>query len=299
VTWPLQIYTSAIVFSPQTSIVRRDNLSKIPTWFRKIPQVEATWESLIQTLPSHLIQVNTVAFSPDGKQIASGSSDKTIKLWDSTIGNPWKTLIGHSGSVNAVVFSPDGKQIASGSWKKIIRLWDSTTGDLQKTLVGHSDSVNAVAFSPDGKQIASGSSDETIKLWDVTESLKTSRLFSNTFGSRLKFRAWQEIKTSEPIYTVKFSADGRYLVTNLGSVKVESIPADRQSPDFKWLNNLYVRNQWIYYGAAPVFLLPSYFQPSCHDVKGNQVTIGFRNGRVLSFNIDRRSLHLILELHFK
>ncbi|RMZ90383.1 hypothetical protein DV736_g2368, partial [Chaetothyriales sp. CBS 134916] len=124
-TWPLQIYSSAIVFSPQTSIVRRENLDKVPGWLRNIPRVEDTWTSLIQTLAGHSNSVTAVAFSPDSKQIASGSYDKTIKLWDTTTGNLQKTLAGHSDWVRAVAFSPDGKQIVSGSDDKTIKLWDT------------------------------------------------------------------------------------------------------------------------------------------------------------------------------
>ena len=120
-TWPLQAYSSAIVFSPQTSVVRRDNLDKVPTWLRKLPQVEDAWASLIQTLAGHSSWVSAIAFSPDGKQIASGSGDETIKLWDARTSDLQKTLAGHSNWVWAVAFSPDGKQIASGSDDKTIK----------------------------------------------------------------------------------------------------------------------------------------------------------------------------------
>ncbi|BCR85773.1 WD40 repeat domain-containing protein [Aspergillus chevalieri] len=165
--WPLQTYSSALTFSPETSVVRRENLGKIPAWLRKIPHMEDSWPSLIQ-ISGYSGYVKAVAFSPDSKQIASGSNDATIKLWDATTGELQNTLTGHSDWVNAVAFSPDGKQIASGSDDRTIKLWDATTGELQNTLTGHLESVKAVAFSPDGKQIASGSDDRTIKLWDAT-----------------------------------------------------------------------------------------------------------------------------------
>ncbi|KFY02662.1 hypothetical protein O988_02002 [Pseudogymnoascus sp. VKM F-3808] len=165
-TWPLQIYSSAIVFSPQTSVVRRNNLDKL-MWLRKVPQTEDSWASLIQTLTGHSDSVFAVAFSPDKKRVASGSGDETIKLWDTRTGNLQKTLTGHLGEVLAIAFSRDSKQVISGSTDKTIKLWDARTGDLQKTLLGHLGAVLAIAFSLDSKQIASGSEDKTIKLWDT------------------------------------------------------------------------------------------------------------------------------------
>jgi len=119
----------------------------------------------IRTLEGHSHSVSSVAFSPDGKVLASGSFDDTIKLWDVQTGRALQTLTGHSDNVNSVAFSPDGKVLASGS--ATIKLWDVQTGRVQQTLTGYSDIVNSVAFSPNGKVLASGSYDNTIKLWDV------------------------------------------------------------------------------------------------------------------------------------
>jgi WD40 repeat protein len=93
-----------------------------------------------------------------------GSSDLTIKLWDSASGQLQATLEGHSGSVNALAVLPGGR-LASGADDRTIKLWDSASGQLQATLEGHSDWVNALAVLPGGR-LASGADDRTIKLWD-------------------------------------------------------------------------------------------------------------------------------------
>ncbi|SLM38544.1 prolyl oligopeptidase [Lasallia pustulata] len=82
----------------------------------------------LQTLEGHLDRVNTVAFSPDGKQLASGSDDMTVWIWDAATGATLQTLEGHSDWIKAVAFSPDGKQLASGSGDKTVRIWDAATG---------------------------------------------------------------------------------------------------------------------------------------------------------------------------
>ena len=111
----------------------------------------------------------SVAFSPDGNRIVSGSDDKTVRMWDADTGQPiGEPLTGHTDGVSSVAFSPDGHRLASGSYDKTVRLWDADTGQpVGQPLTGHTASVSSVAFSPDGHRLASGSCDNTVRLWDA------------------------------------------------------------------------------------------------------------------------------------
>jgi len=136
-----------------------------------LPQVQSSlWDASADARERNILQghenpVNSVAFSRDGNTIASGSGDKTIRLWDRE-GNPIaEPLKGHEDSVISVAFSRDGNTIASGSSDGTIRLWDREGNPIAEPLKGHESGVYSVAFSPDGNRIASGSDDGTIRLW--------------------------------------------------------------------------------------------------------------------------------------
>jgi WD40 repeat protein len=127
----------------------------------------------------------SVVFSPDCSQVASCSSDKTVRLWNAQTGHSIATLEGHTDIVRSVVFSPDGLQIASCSYDNTVRLWGARTGHSVATLKGHTDIVRSVVFSPDGLQIASCSSDNTVRLWDARtgHSISTLDVFTGDLRS--------------------------------------------------------------------------------------------------------------------
>jgi WD40 repeat protein len=118
--------------------------------------------------PGHEDAVNSISFSPDGKTIASGSWDKTIKLWNIESGES-QTLSGHTDKVWRVRYSPsNGNMIASASTDKTVRLWNAKSGEFLGELLGNTDIIIDLSFSPDSKKIATASFDGTIKIWDIT-----------------------------------------------------------------------------------------------------------------------------------
>jgi WD40 repeat protein len=109
----------------------------------------------------------SVAFSPDGQTLATGSNDKTVRLWHVTTARALRAFEGHPDGVRSVAFSPDGQTLATGSNDQTVRLWDVATCRALRAFEGHTKEVASVAFSPNGALLASASDDGTLRLWDV------------------------------------------------------------------------------------------------------------------------------------
>ena len=128
----------------------------------------------------HAATVNAVAFSSDGLQSASGSDDRTIRVWEIPSGRLLGNLEGSRGEVYAVAFSPDGKFLLSAGRDRLLRLWDLQARKQVRLFQGHTDSVRCVAFSPDGKRAVSGGDDRSLRIWNVASGEEKATLDGHT-----------------------------------------------------------------------------------------------------------------------
>ena len=177
--------------------------------------------------------------------MASGSYDRTVRLWDAATGAERGTLKGHSHDVTSVAFSPDGQLVASGSWDRTVRLWDAATGAERGTLEGHSDSVTSVAFSPDGQLVASCSYDKTVRLWD---------------GATRAERKALELDVS------------------IGKFDISSLIPEVLLRSSEPLRTLFVSHSWIMERGERILWLPPDYRATCVAVWNGIVVLGHSSG---------------------
>jgi WD40 repeat protein len=183
---PLQAYSSALVFAPEKSIIRKIFCRCIPKWITQPPEVD--WSGCLQSLEGHKEHITTVIFSPDGRTLASASY-VTIRLWDTATGEENQILTGHAGRIIGITFTEDGKRLISVARDKSYRIWDAITGEECRKIT-HRITAGDAAFSPNTDTVA-------------------LRLFKYTSGC-WTFPGCENIsaKYGQNVVTIVFSPDG-------------------------------------------------------------------------------------------
>lgn len=185
---------------PETSGIQQaeEDIFKVPLPpdDSSLPKSECPGYAIKNTLSGHNLCITSVKFRPDGEQLASGSADRFLKLWDVNTAKCLQSMVEHTVGINDVTWSPE-HLLATCSDDQTVRLWDPRTGKCQKTLEGHSHCVFACRFNPSGNLLASGSYDETVRLWDM----RTGRTLTVVPAHQ------------DPITSLDFNREGTLFVT--------------------------------------------------------------------------------------
>ncbi len=175
-------------------------------------------DSNTKAFKAHKGSITSISYSPDGKILASGSEDNTIKLWSMPEGKLIKVLKGHYKYVSSMCFSPDGKILISGGADKKINFWEVSDGKLLKSLSEHKESIKSISISPDGNMLASSGADQISNFWSIP---KLSSLISGD-QSISKLRTWRNFRFLEPNINKEWNIS-EDIIVRVGNFKIQII----------------------------------------------------------------------------
>ncbi|KXH38299.1 hypothetical protein CSAL01_00175 [Colletotrichum salicis] len=250
---PLQLYAAALVFSPRQSVVKNLFRSEAPDWV-SVKSLKTTWGACLKTLERHTEGIQgvwTVAYSPNGQWLVSGSRDGTVKLWNANSGNCLHTIGGHGeeysdysdyyarrapAGVRSVSFSADGLSFVSGSWNGVVKVWSTVTGECLRVLEVHSSEALAMEISSDCRVIAFACSDSIIVAWKIDTETPLCILKASCFSRRGARRH---------VTSMAVTADGLWLASttwgnntteiwNTSTGEYERLPMDDQASSVTW-----------------------------------------------------------------
>jgi WD40 repeat protein len=264
---PALIEGDVVDFSPDNKLLALAWRNSIQLW--DISNMETNPKELI----GNSYGINDLAFSPDGKLLASASEDTSVEVWNVTANElPPVTLLGHSECVNAVTFSPDGKLLASASNDFTVQIWDSHNWKSPPiTLNGHSKLISWIAFSPNSKLLASTSFDNTVRLWDVVAGKELSVLeVGRVYGE------------------LSFSSSGSYI--NLPGKCINVTPSHSMSfspfsEHFIYYNH-HDTDKWIKDGDNCLLWLPPDFRSTNSVINEGVIALGVDSGDIIIIRVN-------------
>lgn len=188
------------LLTPGGTVQRQVFEEKFPELARQLSLIQAAIKDSggpKTAFRGHVGTVNALAYSFDGKRVASGGDDKTIRIWDAADGKLLTLFRPEGGEITAVAFSPDGKYLLAGGTDRNVRLWDIAADKLVRVFPGHTGPIRAVAFSPDGAKAVSGGDDRCLRLRNLSSGDELACLEGH----------------SQPITSIAWSADGKSLLS--------------------------------------------------------------------------------------
>jgi WD40 repeat protein/tRNA A-37 threonylcarbamoyl transferase component Bud32 len=228
-TWAGTLPVSLPTFSTSSTSSKQSQVQLQPLTQQKKSQKQTTPDKVrprtntLYICQGHTNCITAVAWSPDGKYIASASYDKTVQIWNATNGEHIMTYQGHNARVNSIAWSPDSKHLVSASNDQSAQVWDAATGKQLCSYGGHKGPLLTVAWSPDGKYIASAGEDKIVQVWDAT----TQELITKYEGH------------SDKVYCIAWSPDGHYLASGGKDCKLRITYFDKIHEERSFLSKLF------------------------------------------------------------
>ena len=295
------MYNFAHVWIPEKSLIRERYAAVLGHTPRVLFGLSQSWEPSLHVIP-HPVGVLSVAFSPDGGRLASGS-DEIVRIWNTATGELEDELEGHSKRVRSVAFSHGGHFIVSGSEDKTARIWNIATCETRFILMGHTGEVMSVAISRNDKFVVSGSYDRTVRIWDTATSELLHELKGHAFRvnsvavspncQHIASGSGNQAPLSGPCHQVWIWTEDGVIEHKLEQPKYPQIHNLSFSHDGRRILCNANRTEWTAMGrhlSSPDTDNDSYHLPMIHSVAyspdDSEIVCGLVDGKVMILNTD-------------